>query len=234
MLRGVDVEVPAGASLAILGPNGSGKTTLLRRIMGALTGPGTVRIDGEDIASMPHNARARKLAAVDQRAAYAPELTVADFVLLGRMPHVSPWRSYSAADRDAARSALARTGADGLADRRMSELSGGEQQRVAIARALAQETGLILLDEPTNHLDLRFQHEVMALIASLPTTTITVCHDVNLALAYCETALVMADGQVVAAGEAEETLTPTLVEELYGVRAAAVSALDRTHLVFRT
>ena len=229
----VSLQLEAGANLGILGPNGSGKTSLLKRFSGALSGSGSVLVDGHSVDGLPWRQRARLISSVDQHTAYAADLRVRDFVLLGRVPHVPAWRTYRAFDKECVRQALERTGTSGLAHREMSELSGGERQRVAIARALVQDTGLILLDEPTNHLDVKFQHQIMALIASLPATTLTVCHDVNLALSYCQQILVIESGRVVASGPTAQTLTPELVSELYGVNAQVVEKFGQPHVVYQ-
>lgn len=97
-------------------------------------------------------------------------------------------------------------------------LSGGERQRAQIARALAQEPRELLLDEPTNHLDIQHQLDLLDLVVSLPVTTVIALHDLNLAAMYCDRLLVLRGGTTVAEGSPAEVLTPSLIEEVYGVR----------------
>jgi len=106
-----------------------------------------------------------------------------------------------------------------LAGRRFATLSGGEKQRALVARALAQQSRLLLLDEPTNHLDVRYQLEVLDLVASLGVTTVAALHDLNLAATYRDRVYVLEAGGVVASGPPGDVLTPEMVAGVFGVRA---------------
>src|SRR5690606_5141682 len=110
---------------------------------------------------------ARRLAVVPQEPAFHFPFSVLEVVLLGRHPHLSGLAFESPADVDLARAALARVGAESLADRPIAELSSGERQRVVLARALAQATPLLLLDEPASFLDLRHQVGLFDLLREL-------------------------------------------------------------------
>jgi iron complex transport system ATP-binding protein len=125
----------------------------------------------------------------------------------------------STADLDAVAAALDRTGLTDLADRSWHTLSGGERQRAQIARALAQEPSELLLDEPTNHLDIQYQLDLMELVAGLPVTTVIAMHDLNLAAMFCDRLVVLRAGRAVAEGTPDAVLTPSLIAEVYGVRA---------------
>ncbi|KDN87707.1 putative ABC transporter [Kitasatospora cheerisanensis KCTC 2395] len=106
------------------------------------------------------------------------------------------------------------------ADRRFADLSGGERQRVLLARALAQQPDVLVLDEPTNHLDIRHQVELLALLRAQRTTTLVALHDLNAAASVCDRLHVLAGGTLVASGPPREVLTPDLLAEVFGVRAA--------------
>ncbi|MDP9611889.1 iron complex transport system ATP-binding protein [Streptomyces demainii] len=220
IVDGVSVTPPQGSLVGLLGPNGSGKSTLLRLLAGVLAPTsGVVTLDGRSLNDLPRKAIARRVAVVEQNAATQSELTVGEVVRLGRIPHRRAWSAASAADEEAVRHALERTGLTDRADQLWHTLSGGERQRAQIARALAQQPRELLLDEPTNHLDIRHQLDLLLLVADLPVTTVIALHDLNLAAMYCDQLIVLRKGRVAACGTPRDVLTEDLVAEVYGVRA---------------
>ncbi|MFE0719412.1 ABC transporter ATP-binding protein [Streptomyces rochei] len=235
ILDGVSLAPQPGSVTGLLGPNGSGKSTLLRLLSGVLApASGVVTLDGRPLGDWGRRAVARRVAVVEQHADTLVELTVLDVVRLGRIPHRRAWASAGDADEDAVRTALERTGLTDRADRFWHTLSGGERQRVQIARALAQEPRELLLDEPTNHLDVQHQLELLNLIAELPVTSVVALHDLNLAAMYCDQVVVLRQGRVVAAGPPGDTLTESLIADVYGVRAEVTrpGPDDRPHIRF--
>ncbi|MFB7352535.1 ABC transporter ATP-binding protein [Streptomyces gardneri] len=221
VLDGVTIAPRPGTLTGLLGPNGSGKSTLLRVLAGVLApDAGVVTLDGDRLDTVPRRTLARRVAVVEQYADTQVDLTVADAVRLGRIPHRRAWSPATAADEAAVRSALARTGLTDRARRSWRTLSGGERQRVQIARALAQEPRELLLDEPTNHLDIQHQLDLLSLVAGLRLTCVVALHDLNLAAMYCDHVVVLREGGVVAAGPVEEVLTAGLIADVYGVRAS--------------
>ncbi|RYB92090.1 ABC transporter ATP-binding protein [Nocardioides oleivorans] len=237
VLDAVSLTAPHGRVLGLIGPNGSGKTTLLRLLYGALDSPtGSVTVDGEALAALPPREAARRVAVVVQETGGESTLTVAEMVLLGRGPHLSTFQRTGAEDRRVAAEALARVGASHLAARPFAGLSGGERQRVLIARALTQQATHLLLDEPTNHLDIRFQHEVLGLVADLAhdlhRTVVVVLHDLNLAARYCDDLVLLGDGGIAATGPVEDVLVPELLEPVYGIGIERVRTGDQLHLLF--
>ncbi|MFE0981859.1 ABC transporter ATP-binding protein [Streptomyces rochei] len=235
ILDGVSLAPRPGSVTGLLGPNGSGKSTLLRLLSGVLApASGVVTLDGRPLGDWGRRAAARRVAVVEQHADTLVELTVLDVVRLGRIPHRRAWASVGDADEDAVRTALERTGLTDRADRSWHTLSGGERQRVQIARALAQEPRELLLDEPTNHLDVQHQLELLNLIAELPVTSVVALHDLNLAAMYCDQVVVLRQGRVVAAGPPGDTLTESLIADVYGVRAEVTrpGPDDRPHIRF--
>lgn len=233
ILTGVDVTASPGRVLGLIGPNGSGKTTLLRLLHGGLTpAAGQVLIDGAELASIDRRTLSQQIAVVVQESGGETTMTAAEMVLLGRTARLSGFQRTSDEDVAAARSALARVGALPLARRDFAGMSGGEKQRVLIARALAQSAEHLLLDEPTNHLDIRYQHEVLGLLRSLPTTTVVVLHDLNLAARYCDDVVLLSHGRVAGSGPVDEVLDPQLLEEVYEIGVRRVDAEDGLHLLF--
>ncbi|MGW1672465.1 ABC transporter ATP-binding protein [Streptomyces sp. NPDC002324] len=225
VVDGVTLALRPGETVGLLGPNGSGKSTLLRLLAGVLapTG-GVVTLDGRPLTEVRRRAIARRVATVEQHAHTQTELTVREVVALGRIPHRRAWTPPTAADAEAVTEALARTGLADRSDQSWHTLSGGERQRTQIARALAQKPRELLLDEPTNHLDIQHQLDLLDLVADLPVTTVIALHDLNLAAMYCDRLLVLRDGRAVTQGTPTEVLTPSLIEQVYGVRAEVTHA----------
>ncbi|MEU6161473.1 ABC transporter ATP-binding protein [Streptomyces sp. NPDC047130] len=235
VLDGVSLAPRPGSVTGLLGPNGSGKSTLLRLLAGVLAPTaGVVVLDGRPLGEWGRRAVARRVAVVEQHAETLVELTVLDVVRLGRIPHRRAWTPATAPDEAAVRAALASTGLTDRADRPWHTLSGGERQRVQVARALAQEPRELLLDEPTNHLDVQHQLDLLNLVAELPVTSVVALHDLNLAAMYCDQLVVLREGRVVAAGSPADTLTETLIADVYGVRAEVTrpGPTDRPHIRF--
>ena len=224
VLRGLSVEVRSGEFVGLLGPNGSGKTTLLRLITGAVRPQrGAVFVDGRPRDAVPRRALARRIALVPQQLEVAFDFTVEELVLLGRAPHVRWLRGETAADRAAARAAIAQTDVVDLAGRLFRSLSGGERQRVVLAMALAQEPRILLLDEPTNNLDIAHQAALFDLVRRLNReaglTVLAAIHDLNLAALYCDRLLLLHHGVLVADGPPAAVLTEDRLARYYGARA---------------
>ncbi|WP_309713860.1 ATP-binding cassette domain-containing protein [Pseudolysinimonas sp.] len=217
-------EAPAGAVTALLGPNGAGKSTLLRVVAGVLRpASGTVHFDGADLLAMRRRDRARRVALVEQEATTELPLTGRAVVELGRTPHEALLGGHDPSSDEIVTQALTDAGALPFADRELPSLSGGERQRVLLARALAQQPQLLLLDEPMNHLDIAAQLDVLGLLARLASdgvTVLTAMHDLALAASHADYVVVLAGGRVIASGSTAATLTPDLVHDVYGVRAA--------------
>lgn len=218
VLDGVDLRVPEGLVVGLLGGNGSGKSSLLRSVYRAMRPDvGVVTVDGEDVwRELSARAAARRTAAVTQMPGPL-ELSVREVVELGRAPHASGWGGLTEGDRAAVARAVESAGITHLMHRRCSTLSGGERQRVLLARALAGEPRLLVLDEPTNHLDVAAQHDLLGLVRASGTSAVVALHDLDLAGAYCDLVHVLAGGRVVAHGPVADVLTPDLVREVFGV-----------------
>jgi putative ABC transport system ATP-binding protein len=199
ILRGIDLEVPTGDAVAVVGPSGSGKSTLLMVIAGleSATG-GRVNVVGADYADLDEDGLARLRAAnigiVFQSFHLVPTMTAIENVAL-------PLEFLDQADAfDKARAALGEVGLSHRETHFPGQLSGGEQQRVAIARALSPRPTLILADEPTGNLDLATGAQVMDLLFTLKertsATLLLITHDRNLAK-RCDRIVSLADGRIV-------------------------------------
>jgi iron complex transport system ATP-binding protein len=224
ILREVSCAVGSGSWLALLGPNGSGKTTLLRAIAGLIPYRGTITLDGPaaDAGSLRPRERARLIAYVPQAPTLPPDMTVTEYVLLGRTPHLSYLAGPGRADRDAAARAGRLLDVARFTERRLDTLSGGERQRVVLARALAQEPKILLLDEPTSALDLGHQQNVLDLVDDLRRSTgvtvVTTLHDLTAAGQYAHELVLLNAGRVEAAGVASAVLTEGRIAQVYAAR----------------
>ncbi|EXJ14107.1 ABC transporter ATP-binding protein [Imhoffiella purpurea] len=218
LVRGLDLEVPAGGLLAVLGPNGAGKSTLLKALAHLLQPrSGSLRLDGEPLAALGRAARARRVAYLSQQSRPVA-VSVYEAILLGRIPHLG-WQ-VEETDLKAVDAILAHLDLSRLAGRPCTQLSGGELQKVLIGRALAQTPRLLLLDEPVNHLDLANQLEVLALIRRTARdrdlVTLVVLHDLNLALRFADRFLLLDGAGGFVAGDMA-SLSPEQVEQVYRV-----------------
>ena len=235
VVRDVTATVEAGEWVALLGPNGAGKTSLLRAIAGLLPCEGTVSLGGAPLAALGRKERARRLALVPQEPQTPPWLTVAEYVLMGRTPHLGALAREGGADRDAAARALARLDLLELAGRPLGTLSGGERQRAVVARALAQEASIVLLDEPTASLDIGHQQQALELLDALRgtegLTLVAAMHDLTLAAQYADRVLLLGDGRIAADGSPAEVLTEGVIASHYAARVHVVQVDDRLAIV---
>ena len=219
VLQEVSLRVDTHEWLGLLGPNGAGKSTLLKAIAGLVGHSGSITLDGVDSASLPHRDRARSVAFVPQEPVMPSGMTVTEYVLLGRTPHLPYLGSEGAHDLAVARSALDLLDMRFLVGRNLADLSGGERRRVALARALAQEASNLLLDEPTGALDIGQGQNALELIGYLreerPMTIITAMHDLTLAGQFPDRLLLLAGGRTVAEGTAATVLTADYIREFY-------------------
>jgi putative ABC transport system ATP-binding protein len=196
----VDLEVPAGQFIAVMGRSGSGKSTLLN-MLGCMDRPdsGTYILDDREVSALDDDAlsaiRNNYLGFVFQSFHLLPRKTALENVLLPRRFHAD---GPQAADRDSAMRLLARVGLDAHAGHKPNELSGGQRQRVAIARALINTPRVLLADEPTGNLDSRTSDEILTLLAELNgegQTIIMVTHEADIA-DYAGRRITMQDGRI--------------------------------------
>lgn len=223
ILKDLSFTVRSGDFFIVIGPNGSGKTTLLKVVSGLLKlQKGLLEIMGRPIQSYTRKALAKTIAFVPQMISADFPFTVMEIVLMGRSPHLGILGLEREADLETAEQALAFTGIEHLAGRKMDQLSGGELQRVFIARAICQEPRIMLLDEPTASLDIAHQGRIMDLMEKLKKekgiTIVMVSHDVNLSALYADHLLLLKDGKIVSSGLPGEVLTCRILEEVYGCK----------------
>ncbi|WP_018298108.1 ABC transporter ATP-binding protein [Corynebacterium lubricantis] len=222
ILHGIDLDIPDHGITGLVGPNGSGKTTLLRCLFGALQPTaGEVLINGSLLKKLSARDIAKSLSVVSQDNDEPPQMTVAEVVRLGRLPHRDN-------NETKVLEALEQVGLTELATRFLPTLSGGERQRAMIARAFAQDTPHMLLDEPTNHLDIRYTLDVFHSISHYQGSVTVVLHDLNAALEYCDHVYLLNYGKIVASGPPDQVLVPAILEPVYNVAVTRT----RDHLQF--
>ncbi len=235
VLHDVSLSLQAVRLVALVGPNGAGKTTLLRALAGLAPSEGRVEIGGDDLASLDLRTRARRIGYLPQGHVVYWPLAVRDIVALGRFPHGAndPDR-LSLADRAAIARAMEMTDVTVLADRPVTELSGGERARVALARVLTVEAPVIFADEPIASLDPRYRIDVMKVLrraANDGALVIVVTHDLGLAARFADEVLVLESGRLVAQGAPTQTLTQELLASVFRVDAFRATHADATVLV---
>ena len=228
-LSGVTCAAPTGGWLALVGPNGAGKSTLIRAVAGLVSYQGQILLDGADARSLRTRERARLIAYVPQEPMLPPDMTVEQYVLLGRTPHLGYLGNPGRHDRDRAAAALERLDVARFAARRLARMSGGERQRVVLARALAAEPSVLLLDEPTSMLDVGHQQQMLELVDGLRKgglTVLSTLHDLTAAGQYADELVLLHEGRVAASGPAAAVLTADLIEAVYAARVSVTAGPD--------
>ena len=218
-LDGVSLDAPRGRLTAVVGPNGSGKSTLVRALVGRVAlSRGAIRVDGAPVERGTRRALATRVAVVTQREEPAFPLGVREYVALGRYPHLGLWRAHARPDVVAVDDAIALTETAALAQRAITELSGGEWQRVRLARAIAQGGEAIVLDEPTTFLDIAHEMAVFELLSRLAReghAVLLVSHQLNLVARFADRIVLLHHGQVAAAGTPTEVMQGSVLERVY-------------------
>jgi len=234
LLHGVDFRLAPGEVGAILGPNGAGKSTLLSVLAGLrVPTQGTVWLNGQAVRPSQLAAFAAVRAVLPQDTQVAFDFRVRDVVALGRYPHrLNP----SPDEAGIVEAAMALTDVSALAERAVSNLSGGERARVQLARVLAQiwepstAPRWLLVDEPTAALDLHHQHQTLRTLRRWSRASgvgvVAVLHDLNLALRYVDQVWVLDGGRLQAQGPPVQVLTPALVQRVWRVPVSAVHDAD--------
>jgi iron complex transport system ATP-binding protein len=234
-LAGVTAQVQAGEWLGIIGPNGAGKTTLLRSIACLVRHDGKITIGGEPTSGMRRRRLARLVAYVPQLPQLPPEMTVGDYVLLGRTPHIGYLSMETDADRRICAELLERLALSPMAGRRLATLSGGERQRIVMARALAQQAPVLLLDEPTSALDLGRRVDALELVDELrrerSLTVLSAVHDLTLAGQFADRLLLLDGGRVAASGPPASVLRDDVLAPHFGSGVQVMTTADSTLIV---
>ncbi|MFH1130646.1 MAG: ABC transporter ATP-binding protein [Pseudomonadota bacterium] len=213
----LDMDLSVGELVAVVGPNGVGKTSLLQTLDGRLKPlQGKVLLQGEDIALLDSAQRAKRVAVLSQVSSADPDLTVKELVELGRTPYLGLWGGLRTQDREEVEKAIEACHLQRVVNRKLGQISGGEQQRARIAMVIAQRAPLLFLDEPVSHLDLRHSHELFQLLAKLRKERgmgiLMVLHNLTEAYREADRVLVLAQGRVSQISDNDPGRTQKLAE----------------------
>ena len=249
ILSDIDLSLPAGQVIGVLGANGAGKSTLLAALAGELSpSTGRITLNGRPLSAWPAAELARCRAVLPQSPSLQFDLPVATVIGMGAYPHARHTRTGAPRtdSRDTARAAIAEdqrilqrvlalADVQDLYGRRYRLLSGGEQQRVHLARVLYQlllarqghnEYRVLMLDEPTASLDPRHQLHLLSAVHTLAheenVAALVIVHDLNLAAGCCDRLLLLGQGRVAACGTPAQVLTPDTLRQVYGVEATVL------------
>lgn len=221
----IELEIRSGEVLAVLGPNGAGKTTVLRLLTGELQpSQGVVLLDDKPLPHYSTADLARRRAVLPQSESLRFGFLGHEVVALGRYP----WGGGSGpSESSIVTEAMRAAGALEFAERRYTQLSGGERTRIQLARVFAQiwnpgdeRRRFLLLDEPTANLDLAHQHEVLSAVRRFASTgvgVVMVLHDLNLAQRYADRVLLLHEGRMLACGRPEDVLTTETIRRIFDV-----------------
>jgi iron complex transport system ATP-binding protein len=229
--RGVSFSLGAGEVLCVLGPNGGGKTTLFRTVLGLLPShEGKIFLDEKALPLLRREEIARRAGYVPQGHSAYFAFTLREFVLMGRTSRMKPFSVPGRRDREVADAALESLGIAPLAERPITEVSGGERQLALVARALAQEPRLLVMDEPTASLDFGNQIRVMEKISALAATGISILfssHDPDHAFMAAQRALLLGKGRALELGAPQDVIRADTLERLYGVSVKIIETDGR-------
>jgi iron complex transport system ATP-binding protein len=233
----VSLRLDRGEWLGVIGPNGAGKSSLLKAIAGVVRSQGRIEIGGAAAEGMPLRDRARQVAMVAQNPIVPEAITVAEYALLGRTPHLGRFAMESRKDVELVVETLVALDIDHLAARHVRTLSGGERQRAMIARVLVQDAPVLLLDEPTTALDVGHQQDVLELVDRLRRergiSVISTLHDLTLASRYADRLLLLVNGRTEAEGSAFDVLTDDHLSRFYGAQVRVLCVDDGIVIVPR-
>lgn len=221
VLKNINLQLQKGELLSVIGPNGSGKSTLMQCCSGVLKpSSGEIIIDGKNISDYKGKSLAKKISYLPQINTVS-SITVRSLVMHGRFPYLGYPRRYCDEDKEIAEKAMSEAGISGLADKPLSELSGGQQQKAHIAMRLAQDADYIFLDEPMTYLDIKHQLELAGLMLKLRDSgkaVAAVLHDINTAFTYSNKIAVINGGSLALTDSPENAAKSGVIEEVFGVR----------------
>lgn len=220
--RDVGFSLADGEVMCVLGPNGGGKTTLFRTLLGLLEKhSGAITLQNQPLESLSRSEIARRAGYVPQGHSAYFAFTVREFVLMGRTAHLGAFASPTKKDASIVGAVLESLGIAPLAERPVTQLSGGERQLALVARALAQQPRLLVMDEPTAGLDFGNQVRILEQIGNLSGKGIAILfstHAPDHAFLAARRVLLLAEGRALAIGAPREVIRADTLERLYGVK----------------
>lgn len=225
VLNNISLSIKPGDFCGIIGPNGSGKTTLLNIIMGYLkTASGKITFHGKDIGQYKIKDMAQYAAIVPQNIDIRFPYTCLEVVMMGRMPFKNRLRELPKQDLDIVYRCMELTDTCQFANCLITEVSGGEKQRVIFAKALAQSPKVLFLDEAFSNMDIYYSVKLLKLLKHLVQneglTVVSIMHDLNLVKAFCNSVVMLGEGDVIDCGKADVVMNPEKIFSLFKIRVA--------------
>lgn len=213
-------DIPKGKMVALLGRNSAGKSTLLKCLANQISYNGQVSINNKNLSNLSPQERITQIGYLPQTPVQASGLLVWE-VALSTFRSTLPDLSNLEIEKRIQR-IFDKLDLNEYAFRPIEELSGGKRQILGLALIIARETSLMLLDEPTSALDLRWQLETLTMVKDVVdkenTSAIIAMHDINLALRFCDDAIILNEGNVLAAGTSNAVITPDILKHVYQVQ----------------
>ena len=223
VLKELSLDIDENKLTGIIGPNGCGKSTLAKNIIKYINGKfKSFKIMDTDIRELTHKKIAQLISYIPQKSIIIPNISVFDYVLLGRFPLLkNSWDNYSEKDYKIVENNISLLNIEELRDRNVETLSGGELQKALLARALAQEAKILLLDEPTSALDLNNAVEFMKILKNISIkkniSVIIIIHDLNLASLFCDSLIILKDGRFIEKGSPKEVINEENIKSVYNL-----------------
>ena len=223
VLKELSLDIDKNKLTGIIGPNGCGKSTLAKNIIKYINGKfESFKIMDTDIRELTHKKIAQLISYIPQKSIIIPNISVFDYVLLGRFPLLkNSWDNYSEQDYEIVEKNINLLNIKELRDRNVETLSGGELQKALLARALAQEAKILLLDEPTSALDLNNAVEFMKILKNISIqkniSVIIIIHDLNLASLFCDSLIILKDGRFIEKGSPKEVINEENIKSVYNL-----------------
>ncbi|MFD1418062.1 ABC transporter ATP-binding protein [Companilactobacillus keshanensis] len=215
----VNLQVKSGEVLVILGPNGIGKSTLINCLSGVFSKyQGSIKLDNEELKQIGSKELSHKLALVSQRVNINTNLSLFDYLLLGRSAFHSIFSQPNKDDEKLVDQVISRIGLENLKSTSLQNMSGGQKQLANIGRALVQEPKILIMDEPTSALDYKNQVNVLKLVKTFSNQGIAIVmstHDPNQATMVADSVGLLVNNKTYRQGSTEEILSDKSLSELY-------------------
>lgn len=231
VLQNISFSLPAGSYISLVGPNGSGKSTLFRLLCGYYAKQqGQILYEGHPLDQIPVRERARQFAVIHQNESTAFSFRCLEYVCLGFSPHKGLFAATTGEELQRAYTLLSRMGIAHLADRWITEISGGEKQKVILCRALAQQPRILFIDEGMSALDIHGKLQCIQLLKkeiAHPTeqkdfTVFAIQHDLQMAYQYSDYVLALKSGCLAAQGPPKDCMTESFFANIFQIQAEII------------
>lgn len=235
ILQSINLQINTGEIVGLIGPNGAGKSTLLK-CLANLENPseGHCYLNGVDVTQVAPKVLAAKMGFLAQGAEAHWPLRVSRLIALGRLPYQGMMRKLSKDDEVAIAHAVSLAEVEGLLERIVTTLSGGEMARVMLARLLATDPDLILADEPIASLDPYHQLHILEILKSHAQrggAVVVVLHDLNHAMHFCDRLILLDQGHIVANGQPKDVLSEHYLNQVYHVESVRFESDESSYIL---